>query len=295
MTTQTDHVKGLAVTGLGGMLLTFDIPLLRLGDGESWSVIFLRSVCSIVVMLAVWLALKRFGRNPPPLIQGRTGWIVAALYALTGLCFLLAVFLTPTANLVFILALNPMIAALLGRIFLGERLRRETLVAMIAMAAGVFIIVSGGIAAGSLIGNLLALGAAGSLAAALTVSRASGKDMGFSAVMSGGFLILISGIVVLFNGYRIEAPVWIVLDGAILLPISMFCLATGTRWLTGPEVAMFYMLETVLAPIWVWWIFSEVPERHTFIGGAIVLGTLVIHTGVQIARDRKRRLAARPV
>ncbi|MFP1633111.1 DMT family transporter [Zhengella sp. ZM62] len=295
MTIQTDHVKGLAITGLGGMLLTFDIPLLRLGNGESWSVIFLRSTCSIVVMLIVWLALKWFGRKPLPLIQGRTGWIVSVLYALTGLCFLLAVFLTPTANLVFILALNPMIAALLARIFLGERIRRETLIAMVAMAAGVFIIVSGGISAGSLAGNLLALGAAVFLAAALTVSRASGQDMGFSAVMSGAFLAVIAGVVVLFNGYQIEDPVWIILDGAILLPVTMFCLATGTRWLTGPEVAMFYMLETVLAPVWVWLIFREVPGSHTFIGGAIVLGALVIHTAVQIARDRKRRLAARPL
>ena len=292
---QTDHVKGLAVAGLGGMLLTFDIPMLRLGDGESWSVIFLRSVCTIAVMLTVWLALKRFGRNPPPLIQGRTGWIVAALYGLTGLCFLLAVFLTPTANLVFILALNPMIAAVLARIFLGERIRRETLIAMVAMAGGVFIIISGGISAGSLAGNLLSLGAATSLAAALTVSRASGKDMGFSAVMSALFLIGISGVVVYFNGFRIEDPVWIVLNGAVLMPISMFCLATGTRWLTGPEVAMFYMLETVLAPVWVWLIFREIPGSHTFAGGAIVLGALVIHTAVQIARDRKRRLAARPL
>lgn len=295
MTAESDHIKGLAITGFGGMVLTFDIPLLRLGDGESWSVIFLRSVCSIVVLLVVWWLLKRFGRNPPPLIHGRIGWIVCGLYALTGLCFLLAVFLTPTANLVFILALNPMLAALFARIFLGERLRRETLIAMVVMAAGVYIIVSGGMSAGSLAGNLLAMGAAASLAAALTVSRASGEDMGLSAVMSSLFLIAIAGVMVLINGYHIADPVWIVIDGAFLLPVTMFCLATGPRWLTGPEVAMFYLLETVLAPIWVWMIFAEVPERHTFIGGAIVLTALVTHTAVQIARNRRRRLAARPI
>ena len=46
------------------------------------------------------------------------------------------------------------------------------------------------------------------------------------------------------------------------MPISFFCLATGPKYLSGPEVAMFYLLETVFAPVWVWLIFSEAPSRN---------------------------------
>lgn len=276
------------------MMLTFDVPLIRLGDGDPWSVILLRSVCTVIAALAIRAAIQRITGQAPVLVPGRMGWIVAALYALTSLAFLLAVFKTPTANLVFILALNPMLAALFARIFLGERMRRETIIAMAAMAFGVWLIVSDGMATGSLAGNLLAILAAVSLAAALTVSRASGKDMGFSAVLSAGFLVLIALAVTATSGYHVNAPHWVVLDG-VVMTVALYCLAVGPKWLTGPEVGMFYMLETVLAPVWVWLIFYEVPTRNTFIGGAIVIAALVIHTLVQIVRERKRRLAGRPV
>ena len=75
------------------------------------------------------------------------------------------------------------------------------------------------------------------------------------------------------------------------MPISFFCLATGPRYISGPEVAMFYLLETVLAPVWVWVIFSEVPSRNSLIGGAILIVALVAHSLWQLAEGRRRRAA----
>ena len=40
---------------------------------------------------------------------------------------------------------------------------------------------------------------------------------------------------------------------------------------------MFYLLETVLAPIWVWLIFAEVPRPAVLIGGALLIGALGAH------------------
>jgi drug/metabolite transporter (DMT)-like permease len=73
------------------------------------------------------------------------------------------------------------------------------------------------------------------------------------------------------------------------MPLSFFCLATGPRYITGPEVAMFYLLETVLAPIWMWMIFYEVPSRNSLIGGSILIVALVAHAVWQLSQGRKRR------
>ena len=70
------------------------------------------------------------------------------------------------------------------------------------------------------------------------------------------------------------------------MPISFFCLATGPKYISAPEVAMFYLLETVLAPIWVWMIFSEVPSRNSMIGGAILIVALLVHSLWQLSRRR---------
>jgi len=51
---------------------------------------------------------------------------------------------------------------------------------------------------------------------------------------------------------------------------------------------MFYLLETVLAPVWVWIIFDEVPSNNALVGGTILIVTLVVHSIWQIAEGRRR-------
>ena len=57
---------------------------------------------------------------------------------------------------------------------------------------------------------------------------------------------------------------------------------------------MFYLLETVLAPIWVWLIFSEAPTAASLVGGLILVVALVAHSLWQI-RDGRRRRAAQAI
>lgn len=51
---QLDHRKGLLITGIGGLVLSADIPLLRLGQGETWSTLLLRSVTTFISALIIW-------------------------------------------------------------------------------------------------------------------------------------------------------------------------------------------------------------------------------------------------
>ena len=78
----------------------------------------------------------------------------------------------------------------------------------------------------------------------------------------------------------------------MVTPLAFFCLAAGPRYISGPEVAMFYLLETVLAPVWMWMIFYEVPTRNSLIGGTILVMALVTHSLWQLHEGRKRRAAA---
>lgn len=73
------------------------------------------------------------------------------------------------------------------------------------------------------------------------------------------------------SGVWIDHPGWIIFNGAIVMPVAFWCLATGPRDLSASEVGMFYLLETVLAPIWVWLIFAEFPTAMTLVGGAILI------------------------
>ncbi|MBZ0161140.1 MAG: DMT family transporter [Notoacmeibacter sp.] len=291
MSADANHAKGLLITAFGGLVLTFDIPLIRLAGGDTWSILMVRSGCTFATVMAVWLVARMLRKPLPALVPGRAGLAVGALYAVSALLFMVAVFNTTTANLVFILALNPMIAALFSWVFLSERPRAVTLAAMAIMLGGVLLIIDEGISAGNWLGDLLALGTATCIAGAITISRRSGSDMGFTPLVAAAVPMVIAAFMTASNGYRIEAPWWIILNGTVLIPVSFFCLANGPKWIPGPEVAMFYLLETVLAPVWVWMIFAEVPSNQSLAGGVILIATLTVHSLWQMHAGRRRRAA----
>lgn len=287
-----NHAKGLIITAIGGMALTVDIPLIRLADGDRWPILMVRSGLTVCVGLATWLVWRALSNKAPALIPGRIGLVVGGLYALAALTFITAVYNTTTADLVFILAFNSMFAALLSWLFLKERPRPATIIAMCVMLVGVAIIVGSGLGAGNLFGDVMALASALALAVAITLTRSSGRDMGFTALTAVAVPCLVAAVMTARTGYRIEEPWWIVLNGAVVMPISFFCLGNGPKYISGPEVAMFYLLETVLAPVWVWMIFDEVPTTASLVGGAILIVTLVVHSLWQLTHGWRRRRAA---
>jgi drug/metabolite transporter (DMT)-like permease len=287
------HRRGLLITAIGGLALSFDIPLIRSSHGEVWSVLAVRSFSTFAVAFALWALLRFLLKRPVTLLPGRAGLLAGLLYGVGSLTFMLAVFNTTTANVVFILAFTSMFAALLSWIFLGERPANATLLAMAAMVCGVALIVQDGLSSGHMFGDAMAALNALILASAITISRKSGADMGLvplvTAIIPGlAALIMLPG-----GALQIEQPAFILFKGLVMIPLAFFCLATGPRYLSAPEVGMFYLLETILAPIWVWVIFTERPSSQTLIGGSILIVALLVHSLWQMrSKARAARLRA---
>ena len=292
MSQSSTHIKGLVLAAIGGLSITVDIPLIRLAEGETWSILLLRSAATFIAAIVMWAVWRAFSADAPALIPGKAGWIVAGFYGIGSITFMSAVFTTSTANLVFILAFNAAFSAILSWIFLKERPAKATVAAMIAMIIGVGIIVWDSIGTGNLFGDFMAMCSALCIASAITVSRASGRDMGFTPLVGVFFPALIALAIVAEGGYRVEQPWWVLLNGAIVMPIAFYCLGAAPRFISGPEVSMFYVLETVLAPVWVWMIFSEAPTRNSLIGGTILIVALVAHSVWQLLDGRRRKRAA---
>lgn len=282
-----DYRKGLALTATGGFLLTFDTPLLRLVDADTWTVMFWRGVFLFVILGAFWLWQQRAGGSRRPFIAGMPGLAVGLLYGAANVFFVMSLHMTAVANLVFMLALTPSVAAIMSMVFLGERVTRATWISILCALAGVVLIVWGGIAHSTILGDVLAVATTACLAAALTIARASGRDMSLTPGVGG----LIAAVVAFFvaDSLALDARQWIFMaaNGILVLPLSSALLALGPRYIPAAEVAMFYLLETVLAPIWVWLVVDEAPTPHSLAGGAIIIVTLAVHSVWRLTRGRR--------
>lgn len=288
----SDHRKGLLLTAIGGLALSMDIPLVRLAHGDMWSILGMRSLTTVAVALLVICVIRYVKGTWPVLVPGRHGLAAGLLYGCSTLTFLLAIFNTATANVVFIVAFNPMFGALLSWVFLKERPSISTLVTMAVMVFGVGLIVHDGLAGGHVFGDAMALLSAFILASAIAVGRASRRDMGFVPLLAAALPAILGFAMALPGALAIEHPAWIILNGALLMPVAFWCLATGPRYLSAPEVGMFYLLETILAPIWIWLVLAETPPTMTLVGGAILVCAITAHSLWMVRRQPARQSLA---
>jgi drug/metabolite transporter (DMT)-like permease len=146
--------------------------------------------------------------------------------------------------------------------------------------AGVGVMMSEGIAVGTLFGNLMGLGAALGLSG-FTVAIRKGRavDMFPAAWWAGVFAILLSGGMLLVKGQSFGMSSWdlgmCTILGVVQIGFGLMAFIAGSRYLPAAELALLSITEVILGPIWVWLGVGEVPSRLTLVGGAIVLTAVV--------------------
>jgi drug/metabolite transporter (DMT)-like permease len=64
--------------------------------------------------------------------------------------------------------------------------------------------------------------------------------------------------------------------GVTQIGLGFVLLTIGGRLIPAGEVALITLLEIVLGPLWVWAFLSEHPSAATLVGGAIVLGAVLL-------------------
>lgn len=279
--------RGILLSFFGGLLLSFDVPLLKLSGADTWTIIYVRGTMLFIAMFLFWLFANRLRDNKVQFINGKTGYVIAVLAGIANIMFVAAISLTSVANVVFILAFNPMFAGLLGRIFLKEHLGMATWIAIGCSLAGVLLIVAEGLQIGTWKGDLLALGVAILMAASLTIVRYSGTNQSLSAGAGHLCSAIIAAPFALPGSLTAAGWGWLAINGFLVAPAATALLLIGPRYVAAAIVAMFFLLETVLTPIWMWAIFSEIPTTLSLIGGAVVVASLTVHSVWRIKTKRR--------
>lgn len=272
-----DHLKGLAITTLGVLLVVPDSLFVRLIEAEPMVTAFWRGLTAGVIVLAVLLAFQGLRGFRAVLGTGRPGLIYTVLIGTTAPAFVLAVTHTSVANVVFIFASMPVFAAIFSRLFLGEPIRLRMVVTMTAVILGLAIIAYGSREShiASWKGDIWALYVSAAFAAALTAVRSVRATSMIPAIPFAyiGAALLLGPFVSPLESFETQWPLF--LGHGAFIGAASCLLAIGPRYISSAEVSLLVLLESVLAPLLVWVAVGEDPGGWALVGGAVVIGALL--------------------
>ena len=248
--------------------LTLDTPTQVLG----------RAVFAGAALL-VYVAIVERGRTLQAFRSvGLAGVAVALCVATASGAFIAALNHSSVARVLFILAVAPVLAAVLARFTLGEPITRRTAWAMALALAGITLML-GAPGEGSLAGDALAFLAALSFAAMVVITRwRHDVSMAPATCLSQVILVLAFLPFASPDTIAIDDTAWLATLGIGQIGLGFALLTVGARLIPAAQVGLITLLEVVLGPLWVWLALDERPSTATLIGGAIVIAAIVIQT-----------------
>ena len=207
---------------------------------------------------------------------GRSGVAVTVFLAISSGTFFLALNYTSVANVLFLQAASPMMAALLGWALLSERISRRTWFAMGVAAVGVTVMVVGSFNAGAM-AVVLPIVMTASFAIVIVITRYR-RDVSMMPATCASQALVVVVIAPFASFGSVTSSDWGLFFalGTFQMGVGLALLTVGARLLPPAEVALLSLLELVLGPLWVWLAYSERPSTATLVGGVVVTAAVVV-------------------
>jgi drug/metabolite transporter (DMT)-like permease len=270
--------RGLIFVFMAGVLWsTVGLGIRLIDEATVWQILLYRSIS-----LSLFLAIVIYLRSRANLFKvvkaaGLPGCIagLALVGAYSGGIY--GIQSTSVANAMLLFASAPFMAAMLGWIFLRERVRKATWIAILFAIVGIGIMVQDKTQGGAeLLGNLAALGSAFGFAV-FTVALRWGRsgDMLPAVFLSGIFAIFITSSIYFLSGLSFKVSVN---DTSISMGMGVFQVGAGlvlytlgSKTLPAAELTLLSLAEVLLGPLWVYLFLNEVATLNTLLGGLVLL------------------------
>ena len=275
----SNQKKGMLLAFTAIMFITPDSLFIRLAHIESWSLIFYRG---LIPFLAVFIGLVFIYKTKLLKELMNNSWhgvAYASVFTITNIAFVISIENTNVANTLIMIALAPMLSAIISFIFLNENPDKKTWIAIIITTLAVIYIFFDAWDAGDFLGNFLGLVAAMGLAVGANIIRSAKKISLVPSAMLGKLMVAL--IALLFvDQIKIEGNDLIIVPLMCIMCVAIpFVLVTlAPRYITAAEVNLFFLLETILGPIWVWLVIKEQPSLETIVGGVVIILTIATHS-----------------
>lgn len=247
------------------------------------------------VALLVWMAweyrlgaIKLFTEADPAALA-----ISGGFFAAGSSMYILALQLSSVAAASCIGATSGIFAALMARVWLGERTPVVFYVAVVMAIAGVILIALGEASAatvGSLGGIAVSLAYALCFAGqSVALRRYSALRMEPAMVLGGFGVYLVVRLTVGLEPIGAGATAVLLFMGVVQLAVPMVLYMRGAKHVPAVQMVLITMADAVLNPLWVWLVHREVPATSVFWGGAVILLAIGVSASPGLMARRTRR------
>ena len=281
----TDQQKGSLLAFTAVMFITPDSLFIRLSNIETWGLLFYRGAIPFITVFIALLMVYKANFFKLLFSMGRPGIVYAVTFSITNITFLISIQNTNVANTLIMIAMAPMLSAVLGAIFLKENPDKKTWIAILITFLAAIYIFYDSIQLGNILGDIFGFVTALGLAIGAVVVRSAKEKNLVPSAMMGKLLVAVFALFFVKDFELIHTDIFIVPLMCILCVAIPFVLVTiAPRFITAAEVNLFFLLETIFGPIWVWLVIKEQPSLETIIGGIIIILTLAVHSSLALKK-----------
>ena len=283
MKTLTDQQKGSLLAFVAVMFITPDSLFIRLSNIDTWGLVFYRGAIPFITVLIGMLLIYKLNFFKILFSSGHHGLIYIATFSVTNIAFVVSIQNTNVANTLVMIAMAPMLSAILGAIFLKEMPDSKTWVAIVITFFSAVYIFYDSLQLGNIFGDLLGLLTALGLAiGAVTIRSAKQKNLVPAAVV-GKLVVAIFAMFFIKSYDLVGNDIYIVpLMCLMCVAIPFVMVSIAPRFIPAEEVNLFFLLETIIGPFWVWMVIKEQPSIETIQGGAVIILTIAIHSFLKL-------------
>ena len=283
MNNLTDQQKGSLLAFIAVIFITPDSLFIRLSNVDTWGLVFYRGIIPFFTVFLGMLIIYKLNFFKILLSSGFHGLIYVGTFSITNITFVVSIQNTNVANTLVMIATAPMLSAILGAIFLKEPPDKKTWVSIIITFIAIIYIFSDSLKLGNIYGDILGfITAIGLAVGAVTIRSAKSKNLVPAAVV--GKLFVATFALFFIESFVLENKDLIIIPLMCILCVAIpFVLVTiAPRFIPAAEVNLFFLLETIIGPIWVWMIIKEQPSVETLYGGAVIIITIATHSFLKL-------------
>ena len=265
------------------MFITPDSLFIRLSNTDTWGLVFYRGIIPFCTVFLGMLLIYRLNFFNILFASGFHGLIYVVTFSITNITFVVSIQNTNVANTLVMIATAPMLSAILSSIFLKEPPDKKTLISIIVTFLAVIYIFYDSIKLGNFYGDILGfITGLGLAIGAVTIRSAKTKNLVPAAIV--GKLFVATFALLFIDDFALVGNDLIIVPLMCIMCVAIpFVLVTiAPRFIPAAEVNLFFLLETIIGPIWVWLVIKEQPSIETLQGGLIIIATIAIHSFLKL-------------